>query len=179
MLVFLKDLSLNLYSFSSSFITLSMTFRQPFAYSVFTLSSNIPYLLQPSLTMICPKYHRGRRNFNLFKTESVPCSRIHQKQHNPSLLFDNVHISQVSTHTHIGVTFTPDGKWQSHISSNTNKVWQRIGILRTLKCVVSRSALYKMYITFIRPLLEYADIIWDNCNIELKKWHRSCPTWSG
>ena len=25
-----------------------------------------------------------------------------------------------------------------------------------------------MYITFIRPLLEYADIVWDNCSIELK-----------
>ena len=133
MLVFLKDLSLNLYSFSSSLITLSMTFRQPFAYSVFTLSSNIPYLLQPSLTMICPKYHRGRRNvtFNLSKTESVLCSRIHQKQHYPSLLFDNVHISQVSTHTHIGVTFAPYDKWQSHISSNIEKAWPRIGILRT------------------------------------------------
>ena len=25
-----------------------------------------------------------------------------------------------------------------------------------------------MYITFIRPLLEYADIVWDNCSIKLK-----------
>ena len=106
--------------------------------------------------------------FNPSKTESVIFSRKHQKQHHPSLYLDNVPISQVSTHTHLGVTFTTDGKCQSHISLNINKAWQRIGILRTLTFVVSRSALDKMYITFIRPLLEYADIVWDNCSIELK-----------
>ena len=105
--------------------------------------------------------------FNPSKTESVIFSRKHQKQHHPSLYLDNVPISQVSTHTHLGVTFTPDDKWQSHISSNINKAWQRIGILRTLKFVVSRSALDKLYITFIEPLLEYADIVWYNCHIEL------------
>ena len=25
-----------------------------------------------------------------------------------------------------------------------------------------------MYITFIRPLFEYADIVWDNCSTEVK-----------
>ena len=61
--------------------------------------------------------------FNPSKTESVIFSRKHQKQHHPSLYLDNVPISQVSTHTRLGVTFTPDGKWQPHISSNINKAW--------------------------------------------------------
>ena len=52
---------------------------------------------------------------NPSKTESIIFSLKHHKQHHRSFYLDNVPISQVSTHTHIGVAFTPDGKWQSHI----------------------------------------------------------------
>ncbi len=27
----------------------------------------------------------------------------------------------------------------------------------------------KLYFSFIRPLLEYSDLVWDNCSIELKR----------
>ncbi len=46
--------------------------------------------------------------------------------------------------------------------------WKSIGTLRSLKFILTRSPLEKLYITYIRPLLEYGDIIWDNCSNELK-----------
>ena len=33
-----------------------------------------------------------------------------------------------------------------------------------LKYSLCREALVKIYISFIRPILEYGDIVWDNCN---------------
>ena len=35
--------------------------------------------------------------------------------------------------------------------------------MRKLKFVLNRKALQTVYFTFIRPILEYADITWDNC----------------
>ena len=41
--------------------------------------------------------------------------------------------------------------------------------MRALKFKVNRQALGKMYFTFIRPLLEYSDSVWDNCSNEAKR----------
>ena len=79
---------------------------------------------------------------------------------------NNVPIKNVSDHKHLGVIFSNNGKWHSHISSIVKRAWQRIGILRTLKFHLNRSCLEKLYITFIRPLLENSDVLWDNCTAD-------------
>ena len=38
-----------------------------------------------------------------------------------------------------------------------------MNLLRSLKFVLDRKSLKKIYFTFIRPILEYADVVWDNC----------------
>ena len=35
--------------------------------------------------------------------------------------------------------------------------------MRRLKYVLERKSLEIIYISFIRPLLEYSDVVWDNC----------------
>ncbi len=95
-------------------------------------------------------------------------SRKLNKPQHPDLLMNNVVLDSTSEHTHLGLTFSDDGRWNSHISSCLNKAWQRIGILRSLKFILKRSCLERLYFTSIRPLLEYGDIIWDNCSNELK-----------
>ena len=44
----------------------------------------------------------------------------------------------------------------------------RINILRKLKFSLDRKSLETIYLTFIRPLIEYGDIIWDNCTQQEK-----------
>ena len=46
-------------------------------------------------------------------------------------------------------------------------------MLRSLKIMVSRCSLKNMYLSFIRPLLEYGDVVWDNCTAELKHYIES------
>ena len=82
---------------------------------------------------------------------------------------DNTTIPSVNNHNHLGLTLSEDAKWKGHITLTLNKAWQRIGILRTLKFVVNRSTLENMYFWFIRPTLEYADVVWDNCTNVLKQ----------
>ena len=38
-----------------------------------------------------------------------------------------------------------------------------------LKVNLDRRSLSKLYLTFIRPMLEYGNIIWDNCSVENKR----------
>lgn len=106
--------------------------------------------------------------FNPAKTETILFSRKRVKVNHPPLVMNNTTIPSVNSHKHLGLTFTEDTKWKDHISLTLDKAWQRIGILRTLKFIVNRSCLEKMYFCFIRPLLEYADVVWDNCSRELK-----------
>ena len=35
--------------------------------------------------------------------------------------------------------------------------------MRKLKFKLDRRSLQTIYFSFIRPLLEYADVVWDNC----------------
>ena len=53
--------------------------------------------------------------------------------------------------------------WHEHVSEITSKAWKRINILQTLRFQLDRKSLEIMYFSFVRPILEYADIICDNC----------------
>jgi hypothetical protein len=41
----------------------------------------------------------------------------------------------------------------------------RILVLRMMKHKLDRKSLEKLYIGFIRPILEYGGIVWDNCSL--------------
>lgn len=43
---------------------------------------------------------------------------------------------------------------------------QRLTILHTIKYKSNKESLIKIYISFIRPILEYSDVVWDNCTQE-------------
>ena len=44
-----------------------------------------------------------------------------------------------------------------------------IGSLRRYKFLLDRGSLFKMYTTFLRPLLEYGGVVWDSCSNENKR----------
>jgi len=68
-----------------------------------------------------------------------------------------------SDHKHLGLTISKDCNWISHITSMVNKAWTPLGCLRSLKHTLNQSCLETLYIMFVRPLLEYGDVVWDNC----------------
>ncbi len=106
--------------------------------------------------------------FNPSKTETMLFSRKLNKPQYPDIIMNGQIINTFKEHKHLGLTLSDDGKWNSHISSYINKAWQRIGLIRSLKYILNRACLERMYFTTIRPLLEYADVVWNNCTNELK-----------
>ena len=72
-------------------------------------------------------------------------------------------ITEVEFHKHLGVTFSNNCTWHSHLEIIKSKSWKRINIMRKLKFELDRKSLQTIYFSFIRPLLEYADVVWNNC----------------
>ena len=113
------------------------------------------------------KIHQWANNwlvkFNPHKTEELIISRKTATVIHPSVSMNNVEVKRVEFHKHLGLTFNNDCTWHEHITEITSKAWKRINILQALKFQLDRKSLEIMYFSFVRPILEYADIIWDNC----------------
>ena len=90
-------------------------------------------------------------------------SRKTNKPIHPNILMNNQIIAEVNHHKHLGLIFETNGSWHEHIKLITAKAWQRVHVMRKLKSRLDRKALEIIYIAFIRPILEYADIVW--CNL--------------
>ena len=73
-------------------------------------------------------------------------------------------INEVTSHKHLGLTFSNDCSWHEHFDYIKSKAWFRINIMRKLKFKLDRKSLQTVYFSFIRPLLDYADVVWDNCS---------------
>ena len=82
----------------------------------------------------------------------------------PPLFLDNVCIEEVEKYTHLGLVFQNNMLWWSHIQNIIEKVSKRLNTLKLLKYKVNRSTLTCLYKSMIRPLMEYGDVIWDNCS---------------
>ena len=75
----------------------------------------------------------------------------------------NIEIPNVDSHKHLGCILSSNGNWHRHIDYIKNKAWQRIHVMKKLKFTLNRKSLEIIYVSFIRPILEYANVVWDNC----------------
>ena len=101
--------------------------------------------------------------FNPGKSESILLSRKHNKPYHPPVLLNQTQITEVNSHKHLGIIFSNDCTWHEHLELVKSKAWKRINIMRKLKFQLDRKSLQTIYFSFIRPLLEYADVVWNNC----------------
>ena len=101
--------------------------------------------------------------FNPVKSESILFSRKHNEPYHPPVLLNQTQIAEVNSHKHLGITFSIDCTWHEHLELVKSKAWKRINIMRKLKFQLDRKSLQTIYFSFIRPLLEYADVVWNNC----------------
>ena len=81
---------------------------------------------------------------------------------------DNTVVSNIKQYKQLGVVLFANGTWDYHIDLIISKASRRLNILRNFKFKLNRTALQHIYFSFIRPVLEYADIIWYSQSIILK-----------
>jgi hypothetical protein len=70
-------------------------------------------------------------------------------------------LQQGTNHKHLGLFFSNNGLWHDHIDYIVKKAYTRLNMLRKVRFKLNRFTLEKMYFSFIRPILEYGDVVWD------------------
>lgn len=102
-------------------------------------------------------------SFSPEKTKSMLCTQKRSPPI-PDLFFDGKVLENVIHHKHLGITLQSNLKWDNHITEIITKVNKRLDIMTCLKYKLDRKTLEKMYFAFIRPIIEYGNNIWSNCN---------------
>lgn len=128
----------------------------------------IENILNRDLEMISRWANQWLVTFNPNKTEVIYFS-LNKGDTNPHLMFNNTQLTYVENHKHLGITFNQNGSWHNHISNITLSASKILGSMRLLKYKLRRDTLNQIYISYLRPILEYASIIWDNCTVYEKE----------
>jgi hypothetical protein len=89
----------------------------------------------------------------------------------PWLYLNSTELVQVHSYKYLGVTITNTLSWQPHITAKCKKARKLIGMMyRNLYKHCSQTTLLKLYLTTIRPHLEYASPVWNPFHIgEIEK----------
>ena len=83
--------------------------------------------------------------------------------------FDNAKVLTCSTHKHLGLLLDKRLSFNKYIQSKMNKCYKMIGVIKRLSIDLPRDALLRIYKSFIRPHLDYEDIIYDKTHKNLLK----------
>ena len=113
--------------------------------------------------------HKWLVTFNPLKTESLTISRKLNKPYYPPLYMSGTQINEVNSHKQLGIYLSNDCTWHNRFEYIKEKAWKRLNTMRRLKLVLDRKSLEIVYISFIRPTLEYGDTLWDNCTLYEKR----------
>ena len=101
--------------------------------------------------------------FNPLKTEAVLFT-FKKLDFIPQLVFDNIPISSVDSHKHLGVTLRSNWQWHSNVENILDSASMILALMRKLKYSISRNVLNQMYMSYLPPVVEYASVVWDGCS---------------
>ena len=97
--------------------------------------------------------------------EEVLFSRKNQMQNHPAIYLNNVQVERSSYQKHRGIIFDEKRNFKQHIDSTISKVNKGIAVIKKLQHISPRKSLVTIYKAFLRPLLDYGDIIYDQTRI--------------
>ena len=103
-----------------------------------------------------------RMTFSATKSLSVLFSCKRNKVTHPPLYLGASAIPEATVHTHLGITLSHDLRWHQHINRIVTKAGKRLSLLKRLKFKLSRKTLEKLYLSMVRPILEYGCVLFDN-----------------
>ena len=90
----------------------------------------------------------------IFSKKNIPGSHS-------SLIFNNSLIEQDTTQKSFALTLDYKLTFQYHANEKLKKAMKGIGLLRILQSILPRTSLLTTYKSFIRPNLDYGDVVHD------------------
>ena len=97
--------------------------------------------------------------FNISKCEHLTISNK-QLPLKSEYRIDNTVINKVTSAKYLGVTITENLSWKKHITRITNKANSTRGFLQRNLRQCSPDVKSLAYVTYVRPVVEYASVVW-------------------
>ena len=155
-LIYVNDIADNLLSLTRLYADDSSLY-----YSASSIN-DIEGIINHDLNLISHWSKQWLVKFNPNKTEFLYFS-LRTDDTIPKLYFENAPINLVADHKHLGVTLSSNGQWKTHIENILSSASKVLGIMRKFKYTLNRESLNQIYISYVRPLLEYSSIVWAGC----------------
>ena len=93
--------------------------------------------------------------------------------HLPNITFGGPPIKFVNEHKPLGLTYSSNGQWHSHIDNIISSASKVLGIMQKLKFTFTRTALNQIFLSYILQVLEYSCVVWDGCSIQdINSWQK-------
>ena len=70
-------------------------------------------------------------------------------------------LKDVDSFKDLGVTVTRDLSWAIHINNTVSKANKMLGIIKRSVGTANKDIISMLYISFVRPILEYAAPVWN------------------
>ena len=166
-----RELFLDHYFFWSISTTYSMAWLQILNYlraaPLFSVTHNINSTandLNSDLMKISNWAFQWKMRFNPDpnkQAQEVIFSRKINKIDHPPLYFNQNLVKSSSTHKHLGMVLDTRLDFNLHLRNIQNKVNKTIGLLHKLQNALPRTSLITVFKSFLQPLYDYGDIIYD------------------
>ena len=79
----------------------------------------------------------------------------------PPLVFNNANVFQCKSQKHLGITLDSKLTFEEHYKTVLSKTNRTIGLLLKLQNLLPREVLITIYKAFVRPHLDYGDVLFD------------------
>ena len=105
--------------------------------------------------------------FNPMKTKYLIFSKKLNRLEYPDVhIGDNI-LKEVDQHKQLGIIFNNKLTWDVHINEKCKEAGKRLSVLRKLPDCITPLTKLLIYKSFIRPVLEYGSVLFDNCTVQL------------
>ena len=120
--------------------------------------------INSDLTLINEWAFKWKMQFNpdpSKQAQEVLFSRKIKNVCHPNLNFNNDVVNQVPSQKHLGLILDQKLDFNEHLKVTSSKVSRGVGLLRKLHHILPRFSLLTIYKSFIRPHLDYGDVVFD------------------
>ena len=93
--------------------------------------------------------------------QEVLFTRKKKIQNHPTISLNNIQVERTSHQKHLGIILDEKLNFKQHLDSIIPKVNKGISVIKKLRHSLPRKSLATIYKAFLRPLLDYGDIIYD------------------
>ena len=124
--------------------------------------------LNDDLVKITQWVYQWEMSFNPDTTKQAQEIIFSRKKNNtshPSLYFNNTPIQRKSVQKHLGLFLDEKLSFLEHIDEKIKKLTVGVNLMRKLNLLLPRSSLLTVYKCFVRPHLDYEDVIYDQPNL--------------